>query len=1122
MQQTNNNNNHFIINHDHGLLTFEGHTKTIYYNKNNNLPIFFTASKIPNENSSTDLLLSTSALLASEDHSTSDNLTTSQRKLLHRHCQLGHLHMARVQALAKEGLFGSSNKDIANCEPPLCRACVHGKQHRRPINLALAGSLDSSHLQPGDCISCDQLESTSPGLIATFKGSPSTSSYHAGTLFVDHASRYLFFKPHLSTGALEAIHAKQSFELHASSFNRVIRKYHSDNGIFSSKLFREACLSQHQHLTFCGVDAHHQNGIAERYIRTITEKARTMLIHAMINWPEIITENLLPFAVQLAIDLHNATPNAAGFTPEEIFSGTKHPSNLTSFHSFGCPIFVLEPSLRQGNKIPRWKPRSRVGVYLGMSSEHASSLPLVLSTTTGLVSLQFHVVFDDNFSTTKSLHTNTIPSNWSTLLNNSSISFVDEDFSNTNLYDSTWKDDTPSTTSDSSPLQREPSTPQRTNPSSFSVTSPSSQRETPTRTNPSLSSSSQREISSHSSTTSSSDTFQQRTHSGWNQAHPYNTRFKRHFTANIADSSSSLHNKVFSESTINAFLATQDLSPTIDLQTYHALQNVVSTTASLPKDTLHYGEMQRAPDREHFETDMCREMTELFASDTLELISRSSIPSDNKPLQAIWSFRRKRRPDWTISKYRFRVCPHGGQQIEGINYWDTYAPVISWRTVRLTLVLSLLSGLKSRQVDYVSAYTQAPLDCELFLNIPPGFTVINNKLVFTTSSTQGINKDWALKINKNMYGLKQAGNNWFHHLTQFLLDRGFSQSTIDPCLFIRNNCLVIVYVDDCLLFAPTDNILQQLIDSLQQEFNLTSEGDVGAFLGIDITRNADNFLELTQPGLIQKIISTCGLESESNEHQTPAATILHSDPSGPPREHSWNYRAVIGILTYLSTSTRPDIAFAVHQCARFSIAPKRIHEVAVRRIVRYLKGTKTKGYILRPSPTHCSLDCYVDADFAGLWTPETSHSPMSVKSRTGYIITFASCPILWSSKLQTEVALSTTEAEYIALSQSTRDLIPMRDLLLELSRFTKLVVGDTITHSTIFKDNRGCVELANAPKLHPRTKHIGLKYHHFRSHVARGDIKIQWIDTKHQLADIFTKPLPVSSFEYLRHLLLGW
>ncbi len=168
------------------------------------------------------------------------------------------------------------------------------------------------------------------------------------------------------------------------------------------------------------------------------------------------------------------------------------------------------------------------------------------------------------------------------------------------------------------------------------------------------------------------------------------------------------------------------------------------------------------------------------------------------------------------------------------------------------------------------------------------------------------------------------------------------------------------------------------------------------------------------------------------------------------------------------------------------------------------------------------LDMFVDADFAGLWSPSTSSDPISVKSRTGFVITFASCPVLWCSKLQMEIALSTTEAEYIAMSQAARDLIPMRDLLHEFSKVTKLIVGDTVAHSTIYEDNRGCVELANAPKLRPRTKHIGIKYHHFRSHVASGAIKIQWIDSKHQLADIFTKPLALSSFEFLRSLLLGW
>jgi hypothetical protein len=271
-------------------------------------------------------------------------------------------------------------------------------------------------------------------MVATFQGSPSTAVYRASTLLVDHASRYLHFTPHHSTGADEAVHAKLHFELHAQTYHRI---YHTDNGVFRSKLFCQSCLSQGQHLQFCGVNAP-QNGIAEWYIRTITERARTMLIHGMISWPDIIHENLWPYAIRLAVAIHNATPGPSGLSPEEIFTGIKHPSRLSDFYPFGCPIFVLDPSLQQGNKVPHWKPRSRVGVYLGPSPKHASTVPLVLSTTTGLVGPQFHVVFDDSFSTVSCLKMNQIPPNWPSLFNESAVSFVDEDFSKTNLYDRSW------------------------------------------------------------------------------------------------------------------------------------------------------------------------------------------------------------------------------------------------------------------------------------------------------------------------------------------------------------------------------------------------------------------------------------------------------------------------------------------------------------------------------------------------------------------------------------------------------------------------------------------------------------------------------------------------------------
>jgi len=227
------------------------------------------------------------------------------------------------------------------------------------------------------------------------------------------------------------------------------------------------------------------------------------------------------------------------------------------------------------------------------------------------------------------------------------------------------------------------------------------------------------------------------------------------------------------------------------------------------------------------------------------------------------------------------------------------------------------------------------------------------------------------------------------------------------------------------------------------------------------------------------------------------------------------------MLNYLAASTRPDILFAVHQCARFSSNPKLQHERALKRIVRYLKGTLDKGIILTPNPTE-GIKCFVDADLAGGYCNETKDDPISVYSRTGYVIFYFGCPVLWVSKLQSEISLSTVESEYIALSQSMRDLIPFIDQVTELSG----VFGENRPvvklHCTLFEDNNGALELASTPRYRPRTKHIAIKYHHFRERVQNGMIAIKPIDTREQIVDHFTKGLMVGNFEYLRYKLLGW
>ena len=288
-------------------------------------------------------------------------------------------------------------------------------------------------------------------------------------------------------------------------------------------------------------------------------------------------------------------------------------------------------------------------------------------------------------------------------------------------------------------------------------------------------------------------------------------------------------------------------------------------------------------------------------------------------------------------------------------------------------------------------------------------------------------------------------------------------------------------------------------------------------------------IRMSQPLLIERIIKAIPGMSTAHPVSYPAlpSVILTKDETGPERRETWNYRSVIGMLNFLVNSTHPELAYAVHQCARFCNNPKLVHEKAVRRIVQYLKGTKredNKGYqglILKIDESK-SVEVNVDASFAGEWNKTWSEDPTSVFSRTGYVVKYANCAIIWMSKLQTEISLSTTESEYIALSQSLREVIPMMALLEELKNILPLNTKRAKLHCTVFEDNNSCIELVKCPRMQPRTKHISLKYQCFRSKVKEGTISVEYVHTSKQVANIFTKALPEPQFVTLRKLLNGW
>jgi histone deacetylase 1/2 len=521
------------------------------------------------------------------------------------------------------------------------------------------------------------------------------------------------------------------------------------------------------------------------------------------------------------------------------------------------------------------------------------------------------------------------------------------------------------------------------------------------------------------------------------------------------------------------------------------------------------------PHAEEFWKAMDKEIRELEAKGSWEIVDRSSIPAGMKAVPGTWALRIKRLPCGTLSKFKARWCCRGDlMEIDG----PTYSPLVGWPTVRAALLLAATHGWKSRQVDFSNAFLQSdqPADQPLYLELPQYYRPVGFE-----------DRDVVLRMKKSIYGQVNSPKLFYEHLCAGMKQLGFEATAADPCLFIhkQHQLMVLSYCDDQIWLSPDNNLIEEYVGKLQAlKYDLTLEQDVDlfGFLGINFKMDGSN-IELTQTGLIDKVIAYTGMQDASAKDTPASASPLGTDKDGDPFDETWSYAAAVGMLLYVSSNTRPDIQFAVHQVARFSHCPKQSHAKAVKRIIRYLVGTRDKGIRFLPNLKE-GLNCYVDADFAGLFGYEDDQDPTSVKSRTGFTLTLFGCPIIWSSKLQTDITLSSTAAEYVAFSMAMRELLPMRALLQEIS--TKLdlqYVSTSLVRSTVFEDNQGCLSLVNVPKMSTRNKYLALKYHFFRSHIGEDKgIVARYIPTTEQKADIFTKGLPSSQFQAIRKLLIGW
>ena len=441
-----------------------------------------------------------------------------------------------------------------------------------------------------------------------------------------------------------------------------------------------------------------------------------------------------------------------------------------------------------------------------------------------------------------------------------------------------------------------------------------------------------------------------------------------------------------------------------------------------------------------------------------------------------------------ITRNKARLVAQGYNQEEGIDYEETYAPVARLEAIRMLLAYSCFKDFKLFQMDVKSAFLNGFINEEVYVKQPPSFE--NHKF-----------PNHVFKLSKPLYGLRQAPRAWYERLSSFLLNNDFKIGKIDTTLFVKHEkhdiLIVQIYVDDIIFGSKNMSMCDNFASCMKNEFEMSMMGELNFFLGLQI-RQTSNGIFVSQSKYVNDLLKKFDLKNIKpiGTPMNPSIKI-DKDENGKSIDMTM-YRGMIGSLLYL-TASRPDIMFSVCLCARFQANPKESHLVAVKRIFRYLKGTMDLG-LWYPRGTTFDLINYSDADYAGC--------KLDRKSTSGTCHFLGRSLVSWFSKKQHSVALSTTEAEYVAAGSCCAQALYMKQQLEDFGIF--------LDHIPIWCDNTSAINLTKNPIQHSRTKHIEIRHHFLRDHVQKGDIVVEFIRSEDQLADIFTKPLQEDQFGRLR------
>lgn len=477
------------------------------------------------------------------------------------------------------------------------------------------------------------------------------------------------------------------------------------------------------------------------------------------------------------------------------------------------------------------------------------------------------------------------------------------------------------------------------------------------------------------------------------------------------------------------------------------------------------------------------------------------LPDGPKPIACRWVFKTKRNKDGTV-KFKARLVVKGYLQRHGIDFDDTYAPVARLTTLRVLLSLAATHGWLVTHMDVVAAFLNPKIDRETYIMLPHG--------------TPGGLANRIAKLQKALYGLRQSPRLWHIEINTFLQSLGLQVSTNDPGLYIGARVIVILYVDDILLFDIAGGAAA-IRTALTKRFRMTDLGKASRFLGLEITQCPTNGITVGQTEYITSMLKRYRMTNATTVSMPmDPTTHLFSysvDDKNADADRINQYQSIVGSLMYAALGTRPDISHSVAILSKYSAAPLSMHVTAALRVLRYLKKTATlvlhypagKPSRLTAYMDAHSLVAYTDSDWAGCSDTR--------KSISGGICFLGGGPVSWSAKSQTIVALSTLEAEYVAASDITREVIWLRRLLKEVNPAD--IKSDTQPPTTVRCDNQGAIASITSGIVRSKTRHIAVKYHHSHDEQEKGTVRFEYIDSASNLADLFTKALPGTTHDRL-------